>query len=68
MSKFWEPLREEYKWNPHGILNLIGSIGIIPAIFVGRYVDNLLGCLGFIILWYAIVCLVFLTYRYFRDK
>ena len=40
MSKFWEPLREEYKWNPHGILNLIGSIGIIPAIFVGRYVDS----------------------------
>lgn len=47
MSKFWKPLHGEYKWNPNGILTLIGSLGIIPAHFVGRYTESFLGSVVF---------------------
>ena len=40
MKNFWKPLQGEFKWNPNGILGVIGALGIIPAIFVGRYTDS----------------------------
>ena len=68
MNKFWKPLHGEFKWNPNGILTLIGSLGIIPAIFVGRYTESFLDSVVFFILWYSIVYLVYLTYCYFKNK
>ena len=68
MKNFWKPLQGDFKWNPNGILSVIGALGIIPAIFVGGYTDSFWCSAGFFILWYAIVYLTFLTYRYFKDK
>ena len=68
MSKFWKPLQGEFKWNPNGILCLIAALGIIPAIFVGRYTDSFWGSIVFFFLWYAIVYLTYLTYCYFKNK
>lgn len=68
MNKFWKPLQGEFKWNPNDILCLTGALGVIPAIFVGRYTDSFWYSVVFFILWYAIVYLTFLTYRYFKDK
>ncbi len=68
MNKFLEPLQREYKWNPYGILNIIGSLGLIPAIFAGRYYDSIWVCLGVIILWYLVVLFSYLTYRYFCSS
>ena len=68
MSRFWKPLHGEFKWNPNGILTLIGSLGIIPAIFVGRHTESFLDSVVFFILWYSIVYLVYLTYCYFKNK
>lgn len=68
MSRFWKPLHGEFKWNPNGILTLIGSLGIIPAIFVGRYTESFLDSVVFFILWYSIVYLMYLTYCYFKNK
>ena len=63
-KEFFEPLRGEFKWNPHGILNLIGALGIIPAIYLGRYGDSLWLCLGASALWYYVVYIAYLTYQY----
>ena len=68
MKDFWKPLQGEFKWNPNGILCLIGALGIIPAIFVVRYADSFWSSMVFFILWYAIVYLTFLTFLYFKDK
>ena len=68
MNRFWKPLQGEFKWIPNGILGVIASLGIIPAIFIGRYTDCFWCSAGFFILWYAIVYLAFLSYRYFKNK
>ena len=53
MKNFWKPLQGDFKWNPNGILSVIGALGIIPAIFVGGYTDSFWCSAGFFILWYA---------------
>ncbi len=68
MSNFWKPLQGEFKWNPNGILIVIASLGSIPAIFLGRYLDSFWGSAVFFILWYAIVYLTFLIYHFFKNK
>jgi len=68
MNSFFEPLKGEFKWNPHGIINLIGALGIIPATYIGRYADSIWASLGFIVLCYAIVWLLYLTYCYFKTE
>ena len=68
MSKFFNPLKEEFKWNPYGWLNLVASLGIIPVVYFSRYVDSLWICWGLFLLWYFLVYFTYLTYRYFRNK
>jgi hypothetical protein len=68
MKKFFAPLREEYKWNPHGILNIIGSLGVFPAVMLAREVDNIWILFGIVILWWLIVAFVYLVYCYFKNK
>jgi hypothetical protein len=63
-KEFFKPLRGEYKWNPHGILNLIGALGIIPSIYLGRCVDSIWLSIGAAATWYYMVYFVYLTYHY----
>ena len=70
MSNFWKPkqLQGDYKMNPHLILQLAGSLGLLPAMYVGRHTGNFWISAVLFLLWYAIVYLTYLTYCYFRNN
>jgi hypothetical protein len=68
MNSFWKPLKGEYKFNPNFILNLIGALGLMPAMYVTRLTGIFwIGAVLFL-LWYAVVYLTYLTYCYFKNK
>lgn len=62
------PLKEEFKWNPHGLLHLIASLGVFISLYFKDYVDSVWICWGIFLLWYLLVFLSYLTYRFFRNK
>lgn len=70
MSNFWKPkqLQGEYKFIPNFLLQLIGALGLMPAMYVGRSTDSFWLSAIFFILWYAVVYLTYLTYCYFKNK
>lgn len=68
MSKFFDPLKEEFKWNPHGWLNLIGALGSFPSIFSAYLYDSFWLGSGVLLGWYFLVYFIYLTYCYFKSK
>jgi hypothetical protein len=60
-------MREEAN-KEHFIMNIMGALGIIPSGWVGRELDNLWFSWGFFLLWWALVVLIYLTYRYLKNK
>ena len=67
LKKFWAPMREEFN-KEHFIVNIMGALGIIPCGWIGRELDNLWISWGAFLLWWALVVLIYLTYRYFKNK
>jgi uncharacterized membrane protein len=70
LKKFWAPMREELNINKeHVIIDIIGALGIIPAEYLSREIGG-----GFwlfmilLIIWWALVVLIFLTYRYLKAN
>jgi hypothetical protein len=70
MSNFWKPkqLQGEYKFFPHFILNLLGALGLMPAMNVTRSTGIFWIGAALFLLWYAVVYLTYLTYCYFKNK
>ena len=66
LRKFWAPMREEFN-KGHFIMNFVGSLGIIPCGWVSRELDNFWIGSGVLILWWAAVVLIYLTYRYLKK-
>ena len=67
LKQFCAPMREEFN-KEHFIINIMGALGIIPSGWVGRELDNLWFSWGFFLLWWALVVLIYLTYRYLKNK
>jgi hypothetical protein len=67
LQQFWAPMREEFN-KEHFIINIIGALGIIPSGWIGRELDNLWISWGVFFLWWALVVLIYLTYRYLKNK
>ena len=66
LKKFWAPMREEFN-KEHLIVNIMGALGIIPCGWIGRELDNLWISWGSFLLWWALVVLIYLTYRYLKN-
>ena len=67
LKKFWAPMREEFN-KEHVIINIIGALGIFPSGLIGRQLDNFWIYCGIFLLWWALVVLIYLAYRYFKNK
>ena len=67
LKKFWATMREEFN-KEHFIINIMGALGIIPSGWIGRELDNLWISWGVFFLWWALVVLIYLTYRYLKNK
>ncbi len=67
LKKFWAPMKEGFN-KEHFIMNFMGALGIIPCGWISRELDNLWVGFGVLILWWALVVLFYLTYRYLKNK
>lgn len=68
LKAFWAPMREEFN-KEHVIINIIGALGFIPAEFLSREIDGSFWLFMILLItWWALVVLIFLTYRYLKSK
>ena len=67
LKKFWAPMREEAN-KGHYIMNIIGALGIFPSGWIGRKLNSLWISWGVFFLWWALVVLIYLTYRYLKNS
>ena len=68
LKAFWAPMREEFN-KEHFIIPIIGSLGIIPAEYLSREIGGSIWLFMILIItWWALVVLIFLTYRYLKSK
>ena len=67
LKKFWAPMREEAN-KGHYIVTFIGALGAFPCGWIGRELNNFWIYAGVFILWWALVVLIYLTYRYLKYK
>ena len=67
MKKFFEPLQEEFS-KKMLIPLLIASFGTVPTVFVARKFDSIWVCLGFFLLWYSTVFILYCAYFYLKNK
>ena len=69
MSKiklFFAPLREEFN-KEFMIVNAIAFLGCPVISWLGKNTGSFLIYLGIIVLWWAIVALAFLTYKFIKQ-
>ena len=66
LKQFWAPMREEFN-KEHFIMNFMGALGIFPSGWIGREYDNFWIYCGVFLLWWALVVLIYLTYRYLKK-
>ena len=55
LKKFWAPMTEEFT-KKQIFVNIVGVMGFIPAEYLSR-----------LIIWWAVVVLIYLTYRYLKK-
>ena len=67
LQQFWAPMREEFN-KEHFIMNFMGALGIFPSGWIGREYGNFWIYCGVFLLWWALVVLIYLTYRYLKTN
>ena len=67
LKQFWAPMREEFN-KEHVIINIMGALGFIPAEYLSRGPGGGFGLfMLFLIIWWALVVLIYLAYRYLKN-
>ena len=68
LKAFWAPMRDEFN-KEHAIINIIGALGFIPAEYLSREIGGSFWLFMILIItWWALVVLIFLTYRYLKSE
>jgi membrane protein CcdC involved in cytochrome C biogenesis len=68
LKKFWAPMTEEFT-KKQIFVNIVGAMGFIPAEYLSRWVGGGFWLFAlFLIIWWAVVVLIYLTYRYLKNK
>lgn len=68
LKKFWAPMTEEFT-KKQIFVNIVGVMGFIPAEYLSRRVGGGFWLFAlFLIIWWAVVVLIYLTYRYLKNK
>ncbi len=68
LKAFLAPMREEFN-KEHVIINIIGFLGFIPAEYLSREIGGSFWLFMILLItWWALVVLIFLTYRYLKSK
>ena len=67
MRKFFEPLTAEMR-REHMSVNVMGGVGVLPAVMLARMVDSIWILFAVLILWWILVLFVYLVYCYIKNN
>lgn len=67
MRKFFEPLTAEMR-REHMIVNVMGGVGVLPAVMLARMVNSIWILFAVLILWWILVLFVYLVYCYIKNN